>query len=31
MFMYAASYDMGEHWYFIELVEDTDEVLKDFR
>lgn len=31
MFMYAASYDMGDHWYFIELVEDTDEILKDFR
>ena len=31
MFMYAASYDMGEHWYFIELVEDTDEILKGFR
>lgn len=31
MFMYAASYDMGDHWYFIELVEDTDEVLEDFR
>lgn len=30
-FMYAASYDMGNHWYFIELVEDTDEVLEDFK
>lgn len=30
-FMYAASNDMGNHWYFIELVEDTDDVLKDFR
>lgn len=30
-FMYAASNDMGNHWYFIELVEDADEVLKDFR
>ncbi|MBR5083461.1 MAG: hypothetical protein IKX33_02595 [Prevotella sp.] len=31
MFMYAASYDNGRNWYFIELVEDTNEVLKDFR
>lgn len=31
MFMYAASNNMGDHWYFIELVEDTDEILKDFR
>ena len=31
MFMYAASYDNGDNWYFIELVEDTDEVLNDFR
>lgn len=30
-FMYAASYDNGENWYFIELVEDTNEVLEDFR
>lgn len=31
MFMYAASYDNGGTWYFIELVEDTNEVLNDFR
>lgn len=31
MFIYAASYDNGGNWYFIELVEDTNEVLKDFR
>ncbi len=30
-FMYAASYDNGGKWYFIELVEDTNEVLKDFK
>lgn len=31
MFMYAASYDNGKKWYFIELVEDTNEILNDFR
>lgn len=31
MFIYAASYDNGGNWYFVELVEDTNEVLKDFR
>lgn len=30
-FMYAASPDNGQNWYFIELTEYTDEVLKDFR
>ncbi len=30
-FMYAASNDNGENWYFIELVEDTNKVLEDFR
>ena len=31
MFIYAASYDNGEKWYLIELVEDSNEVLDDFR
>lgn len=31
MFLYAASYDNGKKWYFIELVEDSNEVLKDFQ
>lgn len=31
MFMYAASNDNGNNWYFIELVDDTNEILKDFK
>lgn len=31
MFLYAASYDNGNKWYFIELVEDSNKVLKDFQ
>lgn len=30
-FVYAASKDNGNNWYFIELVEDTNEVLNEFR
>jgi hypothetical protein len=31
LFVYAASPDNGKKWYFIELVEDTNEILKEFR
>lgn len=31
MFMYAASSNNGKNWYFIELTEDTNEILKEFR
>ena len=30
-FLYAASSDNGKKWYFIELVEDTNELLNEFR